>query len=212
MTDHAKPAPTKKRAAQKRAETMLETRRALIAAGLELFAETGLDAPSLDVICERAGFTRGAFYVHFKDREDFVVSAMESLIDDYLANVFPQTHGGPLDLARTIQGFATSAANGVSPLGPNTSIRLHHLLDACSRTPRIREHFDSVMRRIVERVAEAIEGARESGLVRTDVSPKQLARLLVTLALGIQAGFDSGTKMPVHEYAETMFSLMRPQG
>src|SRR5262245_37416602 len=43
-----------------------ETREALLRAGMEMFAEQGLDAPSLDALCARAGFTRGAFYVHFK--------------------------------------------------------------------------------------------------------------------------------------------------
>ena len=48
-----------------------ETREALIQAGMDAFSEEGVDLPSLDAICARAGFTRGAFYVHFKDREDF---------------------------------------------------------------------------------------------------------------------------------------------
>ncbi len=51
-----------------RDETKQRTRDALIQAGLELFTEQGLDVPSLDAICDRAGFTRGAFYVHFADR------------------------------------------------------------------------------------------------------------------------------------------------
>ncbi|HKA30465.1 MAG TPA: TetR/AcrR family transcriptional regulator, partial [Candidatus Binatia bacterium] len=61
-----------------------ETRDALIAAGLEAFAEHGLDVPSLDAICSRAGFTRGAFYVHFKDRDDFVVAVMEHVLGGFL--------------------------------------------------------------------------------------------------------------------------------
>ena len=44
-----------------------ETRSALIRAALKLFHEEGFDGPSLDAICARAGYTRGAFYVHFKD-------------------------------------------------------------------------------------------------------------------------------------------------
>ena len=44
-----------------REETKQATRDALISAGMALFAEQGLDGPSLDAICDRAGFTRGAF-------------------------------------------------------------------------------------------------------------------------------------------------------
>ena len=60
-----------------REESKRMTRQALLEAGLEEFVERGLDAPSLDAICARAGFTRGAFYVHFDNREDFIVQLME---------------------------------------------------------------------------------------------------------------------------------------
>jgi AcrR family transcriptional regulator len=39
-----------------------ETREAVIRAGMAAFTEEGVDLPSLDAICARAGFTRGAFY------------------------------------------------------------------------------------------------------------------------------------------------------
>ena len=55
---------------RRRRETKQETREALISAALAEFAEHGFDAPSLDAICARAGYTRGAFYVHFRDRSD----------------------------------------------------------------------------------------------------------------------------------------------
>src|SRR4051812_40727719 len=60
-----------------REETKQRTREALVEAGIALFAEQGLDGPSLDAICERAGFTRGAFYVHFRDRDELLQAVME---------------------------------------------------------------------------------------------------------------------------------------
>ena len=68
-----------------RAELKAQTREALILAGITLFQEQGLDAPSLDAICEAAGKTRGAFYVHFEDREAFQVAVMERILHAYLA-------------------------------------------------------------------------------------------------------------------------------
>ena len=69
---------------RRRALTKRETRAALLDAGLAEFAAHGLDTPSLDAICARAGFTRGAFYVHFRDREDFVVAVMERELATFL--------------------------------------------------------------------------------------------------------------------------------
>src|SRR5580765_489599 len=71
-TAQPRKAPSKSRETAKQ-----ETREALIRAGMDLFGEQGLDTPSLDAICERAGFTRGAFYVHFRDRDDFLEAVMQ---------------------------------------------------------------------------------------------------------------------------------------
>jgi AcrR family transcriptional regulator len=61
-----------------------ETREALIRAGMAAFSEEGVDLPSLDAICARAGFTRGAFYVHFKDRDDFFSAVAEQALRDLI--------------------------------------------------------------------------------------------------------------------------------
>ena len=46
------------------------TRRRLLDAAAQVFAEEGLDAASVEAICERAGFTRGAFYSNFDSKDE----------------------------------------------------------------------------------------------------------------------------------------------
>lgn len=89
-----------------RDQTKQETRDALVSAALALFAEEGLDAPSLDAICDRAGFTRGAFYVHFADRDELLVAVMEKVGEAFLQSVFSLANTPP-----------PSASNGVSKEG-----------------------------------------------------------------------------------------------
>jgi len=48
------------------------TRERLLDAALTLFAEVGVDATSIEAICDRAGFTRGAFYSNFTDKAALV--------------------------------------------------------------------------------------------------------------------------------------------
>src|SRR3954447_1686913 len=71
--------PERPQEASARERAKAETRNALIEAGVALIAEQGLDVPSLDAICDRAGYTRGAFYVHFRDRDAFIVAVMDHL-------------------------------------------------------------------------------------------------------------------------------------
>src|SRR6478609_1371282 len=46
------------------------TRRKLLDAAAQVFAEVGLDAASVEAVCDRAGFTRGAFYSNFDSKDE----------------------------------------------------------------------------------------------------------------------------------------------
>src|SRR5690606_25632121 len=82
--------------ARKRDVAKLETRRALIAAGAAEFTENGIEGSSLDAICARAGLTRGAFYVHFKDRDDLLKAILDVLLESFYDQVI--TTGDSADL------------------------------------------------------------------------------------------------------------------
>lgn len=46
------------------------TRQRLLDAAAQVFAEVGLAAASVEAVCERAGYTRGAFYSNFESKEE----------------------------------------------------------------------------------------------------------------------------------------------
>lgn len=46
------------------------TRARLLDAAFDVFADVGLDAASVEAVCERAGFTRGAFYSNFGSKDE----------------------------------------------------------------------------------------------------------------------------------------------
>jgi len=69
-----------------------ETRRRLLDAALEVFAETGFGRASVEDVCSRAGYTRGAFYSNFvsldelfllmwQERTDAFIQAAEAAVD-----------------------------------------------------------------------------------------------------------------------------------
>ena len=50
------------------------TRARLLEAAAQVFAEAGLDGASVEAVCERAGFTRGAFYSNFESKDELASS------------------------------------------------------------------------------------------------------------------------------------------
>ena len=174
-----------------RAEAKQKTRDRLIEAGIELFASQGLDGPSLDAICEHAGYTRGAFYVHFKDRDDFLAAVMEE-VGRPLLGVLLSDQGVELDLERTVDGFVGMVADGTYPLAPRGGVKPHQLLDACARSDRVRSLYVKLTEEAIERVARIARASQAKKRVRRDVDAKRLAQLLVSLVIGSQIMMELG--------------------
>jgi len=182
------------------------TRRALIEAGIELFSKEGLDAPSLDAICERAGYTRGAFYVHFRDRDDFIVAVMETAgrpILDQLVAASPQE-----DLATTVARFLTAFADGRYPMAPRGGIRPHQLIDACMRSPRVRQRYVELIVEAMTRVARGVEHGQRQGLVRPDLDATAVATLLLAAVIGSQTMSELEVPYDVGRTAAAVLQLL----
>lgn len=64
-----------------------QTRARLLDAAHEVFAEVGMDAASVEMICERAGFTRGAFYSNFESKDELFLALITQLAEDKLDEV-----------------------------------------------------------------------------------------------------------------------------
>ena len=53
------------------------TRLRLVEAAIDEFAVRGIDATSVEQLCETAGFSRGAFYSNFASKDDLCIAIME---------------------------------------------------------------------------------------------------------------------------------------
>lgn len=60
-----------------RAQAQARTRAALIEAAAEAFAERGFHATTVEEVVSRAGFTRGAFYSNFTDKDDLFLAVLD---------------------------------------------------------------------------------------------------------------------------------------
>ena len=54
-----------------------QTRLRLVEAAIDEFALRGIDATSVEHLCEAAGFSRGAFYSNFATKDDLCITIME---------------------------------------------------------------------------------------------------------------------------------------
>jgi AcrR family transcriptional regulator len=164
---------------------MQETREALLRAGEELFAREGLDGPSLDAICAHAGKTRGAFYVHFEDRDAFLAAVMERVGLPFLDAVLGAGEA-PVSLGEAAARFVESVAKGSYPLTKGGALRPSQLIDACTRSKPVRDRYAGLIQDAITRLAGATKRAQKDGLARADVEADDVAVLLLAAIVGAQ--------------------------
>ena len=184
-----------------------ETREALVRAGLEEFAARGLDVPSLDAICARAGYTRGAFYVHFKDRDDLIVAAMESVIGEFLNAVVASDRGAG-DLEQTVTRFLGAVVDGNSLTGGSGSMRTHRLLDVCTRSPQVRARFLELLHGAHERLIRTASAGQAAGTVRRDIQAEAVAGMLGTLAMGVVQLYELGAPVDIPRLRDAVLTVL----
>jgi len=186
------------------------TREALILAGLEEISERGIDAPSLDAICARAGFTRGAFYVHFKDREDFLVGVMDHVLGRFL-ELLGSSGDGVSSTANAVRLFATAADSGSAAVHAGGALRFHHLMDACHRSDTIGDRYRLLIASAGARFIEGVAADQGAGALRSDIEPRRLEGLATAFALGVTAMIELGVPVHAGEIGETLLALLAPR-
>ena len=173
-----------------------ETRDALIRAGMAAFVEEGVDLPSLDAICARAGFTRGAFYVHFKYREDFFSAVADQALRDFVdwvisTNDARESQGG---LRGVVERFLSALTEGQKLPDPHKL-----LMQIAARGSQRSERgagsdapYGALIRGAIDRMAQVAEQGQRAGEIKRDLDPDQLGTLLVASAVGFIVLFGGG--------------------
>ncbi len=201
-----------KRAAEapgkRREESKQRTREALVEAATELIGEQGLDGPSLDAICERAGYTRGAFYVHFADREALVEAVMERAGAGLLGALLPEE----ADLAEVVGRFVGAVLGGSYPLAGQPGIRPHQLYAACARSERLRRWYQGAVEESTRRLARAIARSQAQGRLRTDLEPTAAAGLLMAAVIGAQTMLELGLPVEIGAGARELLKMLGVPG
>lgn len=138
------------------------TRERLMDAAVELFGERGVLGASVEEICERAGFTRGAFYSNFDSKDELCLDVLRRKGEQYLAamqaavEVIPDAPGttdGTEQLIRdAVAVFLEAQPKKVAEMVSMMELRLHAL-----RTPELREGWLAVHEGISQSTSDLLE-------------------------------------------------------
>ncbi|WP_280382525.1 TetR/AcrR family transcriptional regulator [Nocardia wallacei] len=153
-----------------RNERTQESRRLLIAAAAELFAEKGYRQTSFIDIAERAGISRGSIPWHFGNK----LGLLEAVLDDQLETVlasFTVRSGDPLDQVAEYVRM------------PATRMFTTLLAEAVEADSPIREHYA----RLHEALRRGVQASLSSAALPPGSTPETAAVLLVGVVMGVHA-------------------------
>lgn len=200
-----------------RAEAKAASREALVQSAIALIPEVGLDV-SLDDICAHAGYTRGAFYLHFKNREELTLEIMNRAGEKFLSALFgidasggSKASGMPKDLVELSNRFLASLASGDYPISKKGIIRPHQLLDSCVRSDAVHDQYQRLAVGAAERLAMMIGLGQKAGSLRGDIPSKDLSEVLVALVVGIHTLYDLDFPFDFSESVPSMLKLLQPK-
>jgi AcrR family transcriptional regulator len=191
-----------------RAEAKQASRDALIKSAMELMPEKGIDV-SLDELCAHAGYTRGAFYVHFKNRDELTLEVMTINGENWLNSIFrPQEDGEAEDLLTMVQRFLTEMVSGTYPITQKAGLRPHQLLEACARNEAIKKRYLELVSDSIRRLTANVQRSQNQQQLNQNIDPEQIASLLLGLAIGVHTMYDLDYPIDFAKGSMTLLQLL----
>ena len=179
------------------------TRERLLDAAFDLFADEGVDATSIETVCDRAGFTRGAFYSNFDSKYALLLA------------LAAREHGRRLRELRSALAVAQdecahSAGLDLEAMSRFLEILLERISDdrrwrvisaeltlLAMRQPDIARHHHDLDRQMTDEVADEIERLMPTLGRRLVLPARQVLRVLAAGYLADLSAADlSGDPQP----------------
>lgn len=164
------------------------TRARLLEAAAQVFAEVGLDGASVEAVCERAGFTRGAFYSNFESKDELFLMLAASVSDVRVSGVRTRVEEltaegalvegcDPIELVQQIMELGGDDRLGVMLL---SEIRIRALRDA-----KFGEAYLAQESEMVASIAQIIDDIVSVSALKLRLPADTAARMLMILWEGM---------------------------
>jgi TetR/AcrR family fatty acid metabolism transcriptional regulator len=159
-----------------------ETRQRLLDAALPVFARNGFERATVDEIVREAGYSKGAFYVHFESKEDLFWAMLEERIE-----AVQDTLRGAIDIGVPIAENQRRILNAIFSLDREEkawSALFMEFAAHAARNEKVRARLAEMYQRWRSFTVEMLRGAREAGKIRADIDIEFTASMIIAIMEG----------------------------
>jgi AcrR family transcriptional regulator len=159
-----------------------ETRGRLMEAAISVFARSGYDRATVDEIVRQAGFSKGAFYVHFESKEDLFRATLEERISRQL-EAFRQGVNHSNLMADNVR-MILDAVFGLVRDDPFWAPLYLEFGAHAARNEKVRKRLAMMYGHWRQLIVDILKASREAGRMRKDADLEFMATVLVATVEG----------------------------
>ena len=164
------------------------TRQDIINAALRLFAVHGYQATSTTDIIEAVSISKGAFYHHFKSKQDLALTVLDQMRSQYDEMVAQPTQQQPDPAARLGQMIHTLVELNGSGRWNNCLLLSRLVQETAELDGPLKERVVATIEWLVDFGAESVIQAQQAGVLSGSLDPRELSRLILSAVLGAVSG------------------------
>jgi AcrR family transcriptional regulator len=159
-----------------RGDKRQRTRKTVIAATLDVIAETGFAGASLEAIARRAGVTRGSIYSNFAGRDELMMAAVASQ-----GMTLDRDFSQPMPLGAQLRRFAENLLEQFPAAAGGGGLIIQFQVYAMTQPP-LRAQLAATYEAMFGQIAAQLAAQYADELV---ISPRALALAIQALAMGL---------------------------
>lgn len=194
----------------------LATIQRLQVAGLELFYQNGYHNTSVDDILNRLELSKGAFYYHFKSKEDFFISIIQNLIVQKVYSALVQPIEGKEDpfaiIEKSIDATLETAEHNILD---NGFILSNFIMETNGKDEEVNSYLNDILKIWEVALVTSLQKGKTDGYVARHVDSEGVAAYVIASYIGIRVQMASGNAKSLrYKYIQQLrayFRTLTPQ-
>jgi AcrR family transcriptional regulator len=162
-----------------------QTREYLLRAAAQVFEERGFYGATLDEVAAVAGFTKGAVYSNFKNKEDLFMALFQANYDREMEALRVTLQASEVPPAARLSDFVRLLQDGDRRAGNSFGLLYQEFWLYAARNPAAREQLVRLEDENVRAIAEILQSERARMGLEPLASPDGVARIIAILFHGI---------------------------
>lgn len=194
----------------------LATMQRLQVAGLELFYQNGYHNTSIDDILKRLELSKGAFYYHFKSKQDYFISIIQSLIVQKVYSDLVQPIEGKEDPFTIIEkSIDASLETAEHNFLDNGFILSNFIVETNGKDEEVNSYLNDILTIWEVALVTSLQKGKTDGYVARHADSEAVAAYVIASYIGIRTQMASGNAKSLrYKYIQqlrTYFRALTPQ-